>query len=205
MSRPRKATPIPLGRAATWADLEQLPEDVIAEIVNGELVVQPRPNLPHTRATSDLNGLLAGPFRFGNGGPGGWILLFEPRLRFGSEIRVPDLAGWRKERWMDLPQKGPIPLVPDWICEVLSASTAADDRTVKRALYAQHRVRHLWLLDPETHTLEVYRLEERGWLLASSHGEDDRVRAEPFEAFELDLSQLWDPGPPEKEDDKEGE
>lgn len=191
MSRRRKATPVPLGRPAEWNDLEQVPENAIGEIINGELVVSPRPGLPHTRATSDLGGLLGGPFRFGNGGPGGWILLDEPRIRFGRDIRVPDLAGWRRERWMDLPQKGPIPLSPDWICEVLSRSTEAEDRTSKRDLYARHRVGHLWLLDPGARTLEVHRLAETNWLLGSSHAADARVRAEPFDAVELDLSQLW--------------
>ena len=102
---------------------------------------------------------------------------------------------------MDLPRKGPIPLVPDWICEVLSETTETDDRTVKRDLYAQHGVKHLWLLDPDSRTLEVYRLEERGWLLASSHAGEAKVRAEPFDAIELDLSQLWEPRPPEPDEE----
>ena len=195
----RRSARIDLGHPATWEDLDRLPDDVIGEIVNGELITAPRPNLPHARATADLGGLLWGPFRVGNGGPGGWIFLDEPRLRFDAEIRVPDLAGWRKERWMDQPKRGPLSLVPDWICEVLSPGTESEDRTTKRDLYARHKVRHLWLLDPEERTLEVYRLEERGWLLTSSHANQDRARAEPFDAVEIDLSLLWDPRSPEED------
>ena len=203
-SRARGAARIPLDHPATWDDLLAVPEDAIGEIINGELIVSPRPGLPHTRSASGLGVLVGGPFGFGIGGPGGWVIFDEPRLKLGAEIRVPDLTGWRRERWMDLPRKGPIPLIPDWICEVLSPRTEQEDRTTKRDLYAQHKVRHLWLLDPEARTLEVYRLEERGWLLVSSHAGDVSVRAEPFDAVAIDLSLLWGPHRPE-DDIEEGD
>lgn len=195
--RRRQIIPTP-GRPATWADLESLPEDITGEIVNGEIVVKPRPDLPHTRTASDLGIVLGGPFRMGIGGPGGWLILFEPRVRFGEDIRVPDMAGWRKERCANLPTRGPISVVPDWICEVLSRSTEAEDRTVKLALYARARVPHVWLVNPHAHTLEVYRLEGTGWHLAGTYAEDQRVRAEPFDAVEIELAKIW--GEPEAEE-----
>lgn len=181
------------GHPATWEDLDQVPDDFIGEIVGGEIVLMPRPDLPHAQTTSDMGGILVGPFRMGVGGPGGWIILDEPRVRFGDEIRVPDLAGWRKERWRNPPRKGPIPIAPDWISEVLSSSTETDDRTVKVPLYGRHGVRHLWIVNPEARTLEVYRLEGKGWLLVAVFSRDQRVRAEPFDAIEWDLSLLWLP------------
>jgi Uma2 family endonuclease len=164
--------------------------------VAGEIVVTPRPDEPHARATSDLGVLLGAPFRLGIGGPGGWIIRDEPRIRFGEEIRVPDLGGWRKERWGTPPRKGPLAVVPDWICEVLSLSTEAEDRAVKLPLYARAKVGHVWLISPDARTLEVYRLEAAGWLLCATHAGDVRVRAEPFDAVELDLSLLWLPPEP---------
>ena len=199
-SFPSRRTHVDLGHPATFEDLMGLPESVVGEIVNGELITSPRPGMPHTRAASDLGVLLGGPFRFAVGGPGGWIIFFGPYLRLGTEIRAPDLAGWRVERWMDQPRRGPIRLVPDWICEVLSPSTADEDRTTKRDLYARHGVRRLWLIDPDARTLEVHRLDPNGWLLVSSHANDARVRAEPFDAVELDLSVLWVPEGPSDEE-----
>jgi Uma2 family endonuclease len=46
-------------------------------------------------------------------------------LHLGLDIVVPDLAGWRRERLPHLPKAAFFSLAPDWICEVLSPSTAA--------------------------------------------------------------------------------
>jgi len=183
---------IRLDHPATWDDLDGLPEDVSAEIVAGDIVVTPRPDLPHATVTSNLGILIGGPFRMGVGGPGGWILLDEPRIRFDQEIRVPDLAGWRRDRWVDVPRRGPIPLAPDWICEVLSHSTEAEDRAVKMPLYARAKVGHLWLLNATAAILEIYRLEPGGWLLVSSHAHPARLCAPPFDTVEIDFSPLWE-------------
>ena len=188
-------------KEATYADLLALPENVIGEIVDGELVVSPRPDAPHAKAASDLGVLLGSPFRMGVGGPGGWVLLFEPRIRFGRDVRVPDLAGWRKERFVDMPRRGPIGIVPDWICEVLSPSTEAIDRGEKRALYGRFEVPHLWLVGPASRTLEVFRWTPDGWLVISVHTGEAKIRAEPFDAVELELGQLWLPREPDEPDE----
>lgn len=173
-----------------WDELDRVPRGYVAEIVDGEVVVLPRPNPPHVRASSDLGTLLGGWFRFGIGGPGGWVILDEPRIRFGHEIRVPDLAAWRVERFA-ADDTGPFLVIPDWICEVLSPGTTADDRTAKLPLYSRHRVGHVWLLDPLEQTLEVYRLHGDRWLLVTTFGADAKARAEPFDAVELDLTLVW--------------
>jgi len=165
---------------------------MVAEIIAGEVVLSPRPNDPHAGAQSNLSVLVAGPFRFGSdGGPGGWVFRVEPRIAFGGDIRVPDIAGWRRERF-SAPRRGPIEVTPDWICEVLSQdSTAARDRGEKMPLYASHGLAHLWLVDPELTTLEVYRLLDGHWLLLETFVGDAKVRTEPFEAVAIDLSALW--------------
>ena len=85
---------------------------------------------------------------------------------------------------------------PDWVCEVLSPSTASIDRIKKTRLYAQALVSHLWLVDPDARTLEVYRLHDGHWLQVGAHEGDEKVRAEPFDAVELDLANLWLPEEP---------
>lgn len=80
---------------------------------------------------------------------------------------------------------------PDWICEVLSPSTARLDRTAKIPLYARAEVRHAWLIDPLLRTLEVYRLESGRWSMIATHADDAKIRAEPFDAIELELGLLW--------------
>lgn len=181
---------MPAKRHATYEDLLALPEHVVGEIVNGELHVSPRPSSLHARASSELGAGLNGPFGQGNGGPGGWIILDEPELHLVGQILVPDLAGWRRERMPELPDAPSFDLAPDWICEVLSPSTESFDRAKKLPAYAQAGVKHAWLVDPGPRTLEIFRLDGAGWRLVGTLT-DDKVRAEPFDAIELNLAALW--------------
>jgi Uma2 family endonuclease len=135
---------------------------------------------------------LGGPFDVGGTGPGGWILLDEPELHLGGDVLVPDLAGWRRERMPKLPSVPALTLAPDWVCEVLSASTEARDRGAKLPVYAREGVRHVWLIDPSVRTLEVFRLEGTLYTLLGTYESQASVRAEPFEVLELSLRVLWE-------------
>jgi Uma2 family endonuclease len=185
-------------RQATYADLEAVPPHKVAEIIHGTLHVMPRPAPKHANTSSVLGGKLIGPFRLGEGGPGGWWILDEPELHFpnpavkaGKDVLVPDLAGWRVERMPELPEDAFFSLAPDWICEVLSKSTEEVDREEKMPIYAREGVRHAWLIDPTKRTLEGFVLEGRRWEAIGTWRDSDRVRVAPFEAMELDLSLLW--------------
>lgn len=174
----------------------QVPETKVAEIIDGELVVSPRPASPHANASSVIGADLTGPFHRNPGdpvGPGGWWLLDEPELHFGDDVLVPDLGGWRRERMPLLPNTPFFTLVPDWVCEVVSPSTGRIDRSRKMRIYAREDVAHLWLVDPLVRTLEIYHLEADRWVVVSAHGGDEMVRAEPFDAIELGLDRWWLP------------
>ncbi len=177
--------------AATYEDLVALPENMVGEIIDGELYAQPRPAVVHANAGSNLGGLLSGPFRFGNGGPGGWIILWEPELHFGRDVLVPDLAAWRRERMPEPPGTPAITLAPDWVCEVLSPSTAKLDRTKKLGIYAREQVRYAWFVDPLARTLEAFRLEGGRWSLLAAYGEESSPKVEPFEAVALVLADVF--------------
>lgn len=179
-------------RPATYEDLLKVPDNLVAEILDGELDTSPRPAPRHADASSGLGGTLRNPFDRGRGGPGGWRILDEPELHLGADIVVPDLAGWRRERLPALPEEAFFSLAPDWACEVLPPSTAALDRVKKLTIYARERIRHIWLLDPIARTLEVLRLDDGRWTIVYSVAGMAILRAEPFEAIELDLSLLWE-------------
>ena len=171
----------------------QVPDHLVAEIIDGELVTSARSATPHARAYSVIGQDLS-PFdrRPGSpGGPGGWWVLDEPELHFGEDVLVPDLAAWRQERMPTIPRAPFITLAPDWVCEVISPSTGRIDRSRKMHIYARERVWNLWFVDPLARTLEVYRLEDDRWIVASTHGGDDIVRAEPFDALEIGLERWW--------------
>jgi len=182
---------------ATYADLEALPERYVGEIIDGTLYAQARPASPHAQAASALGVLLGNAFgrRFGNSGdggqPGGWCLLLEPELHLGSDVLVPDIAGWRRERMPQVPKVPGFELAPDWLCEVASPATRKLDRSLKLERYHRAGVGHVWLVEPEDHFIEVYRRTEEGWLRVGHFSGEDEPRVEPFEALPLMLAELW--------------
>jgi Uma2 family endonuclease len=181
----------PFDRPATYDDLVKLPDNLVAEIVDGELHASPRPAARHTVAYGRLGAALLPPFDQGRGGPGGWCILLEPELHLGANVLVPDLAGWRRRRMPSVPDVAHFTLVPDWVCEILSPSTSALDRVKKLAIYAREQAAWAWLIDPLAHTLEVLKLENGRWTILATHVGGEVVRAEPFEAIELELAALW--------------
>jgi Uma2 family endonuclease len=187
------AQPLVDRRRELYERYQRVPPHQHAEIVRGTLYVTPRPAPRHANASSVLGAELGGPFQRGRGGPGGWWILDEPEIHFAPlEPTVPDLAGWRVERMPELPEEAHFTLAPDWVCEVLSRSTERVDREVKLPLYAEHRVGHVWLVDPLLKTLEVHALGDDGrWREVRIYQGDAPVRAEPFAAIDLDLKALW--------------
>jgi Uma2 family endonuclease len=183
---------VELGRPATYEDLVAAPDNLVAELVDGELWTSPRPAPRHAEAYAAIGALLKPPFDFRQRGPRGWRIIDEPELHLGGHALVPDLAGWRRERMPRLPGTAWFPLAPDWVCEVLSPSTEMLDRTKKLRIYAEHGVGHAWLVDPILCTLEVLRLEAARWRLVETHAGHVSVRVEPFEAVDLPLELLWE-------------
>jgi Uma2 family endonuclease len=180
-------------RDELYDEYRALPEHLSGEIVDGTLYVMPRPAPRHANAASGLQGKLRVRFQDGEGGPGGWWILFEPELQLAPKEPVaPDIAGWRVERMPELPDTAYFAIAPDWVCEVLSPSTEKLDRDKKLPYYAHHRVRHVWLLDPIDKRLEVHTLDDDGrWREIRVYAGDVTVRAAPFDSVELDLSTLW--------------
>jgi Uma2 family endonuclease len=193
--------PRPPEHPATMADLEALPENVKGEIIDGVLYALPRPRARHANVESILGADLLNPFQRGRGGPGGWWILPEPGITLpGSPEFSPDLAGWRRDRLQVLPEDRSIDVVPDWICEILSPSTRGFDQRIKRPFYARIGVGYLWYVDLEARSLTVSQLQPHEgsgrWVELGVYGEDDVIRAAPFDAIEIALGEWWQTGAP---------
>ena len=181
----------PIRKPATYADLLALPPHLTGQIVDGELHVSPRPANLHASASSTLGMDIGSAYQRGRGGPGGWWIVFEPEIHLGTDIVVPDLAGWRKGRLPAIPPEAYFTMAPDWVCEVLSPSTASFDRVKKMRVFARERVGHAWLVDPLARTLEVYEQGGGRWVLVSAHEGTETVRVPPFGELDLVLPDLW--------------
>ena len=185
---PTKESP----RRASYQDVLDAPEHMVAEVVDGVLYTHPRPAPLHTFAHSKLAARLENLVgRGGNGGAGGWLILYEPELHLGEDILVPDVAGWRRERMPAPPQTAFFTLAPDWACEVLSPSTRRLDQSEKRDIYAREGIAHLWFVDPEARTLEVFELREGHWTLLQTASGETEVAPPPFTAEPFNLGDLW--------------
>ena len=176
-------------KRATYQDVLDAPEDVVAEIVNGELVLSPRPDNSACVLVSSFLGEIG--TRFGRE-EGNWIVIYAPEVHLDDDILVPDIAAWRRERLPAVPDAAFISVAPDSVCEALSPKTRRLDRVKKLPRYATHGVAFAWLVDPKPRTLEAFRLVDGAWSLVAAHDDDDgRVRVPPFDAIELDLPALW--------------
>ena len=180
-------------RQATYQDVLDAPPHMVAQIVDGKLYTFPRPAAPHAEACSELLTTIRPPFQKGRGGPGGWIILFEPELHLGKAVLVPDIAGWRRERMQVVPDVKFFELAPDWICEVLSPTTRGLDLGRKREIYAKEGVSYLWLVDPDEQSLEAFELRDSEWSMIDRLCQDAQVSLPPFEAISFNLGDLWIP------------
>jgi Uma2 family endonuclease len=178
--------------------LNDLPAETRAEIVCGQLIVQPPPAVRHNWVVQKLLVQLSLRFGDGDAGGGAWIILQDPGLNIPAalwssdepEFVEPDLAGWRTSRMPEVPDVTFIDLTPDWLCEVLSGNEK-HDRETKLPLYARMGVPHLWLVDPRKLTLEVYALRDERYARVHVAQGSDTVHAAPFEDYALELSSLW--------------
>jgi len=186
---------------ATYQDILDLPPGVTGQIIDGTLYTQSRPARRHLSSHNGLSAQITPGFHFGRGGPGGWVIYVEPEIHFDDDILVPDIAGWRRER---LPDDDGDPFFitpPDWVCEVLSPSTAGFDRLKTSRVYAGAGIPWMWVVDPVEKSLEVWKLlrdrsdpgvgEVPMYSLHAGFIGEHVARAEPFEAIELQLDLLW--------------
>lgn len=188
-------TPMASGpaRKATYQDILDAPPNVVAELVGGELSLLPRPQPRHAFAMGRLTAELDGAFGPGpRRGPGGWVFLIEPELHFGDDVVVPDIAGWRRERYPGhATDEAYFVDPPDFLAEVLSPSTVRWDRLQKMQVYRRERVEYVWLVDPAARTIEAFHLDGLTYRLETTVGGEDTVRVAPFDGLELELTRLW--------------
>jgi len=171
----------------THADLLAIPYDgKRREILDGELVVTPSPNLTHQRVLRRLAFAL---MKYLEANPIGEVLVAPLDVILGDlDVLEPDIL-------LVLDEHRPILRdwvrgAPDLVIEILSPTTAANDRGPKLKAYARHQVPEYWIVDPEAWTLEVYRLAGTGYELARVFGADETLTSELLPGFSVALASV---------------
>ena len=178
-------------RRATYQDVLDAPPHKVAEIVDGQLYLSPRPAPIYAVAKSGLSGLIGYHFLQMDRDSRPWWIIHEPEIHLCADIVVPDITGWRRERLPLIPNVAYMTLPPDWVCEVLSPITRKLDLGAKLPVYAREGVKHIWLVDPDARSLEVFELRGTEWFLIDTLFDDAPVSLPPFEEVDLNLGDLW--------------
>jgi Uma2 family endonuclease len=189
MARPRT-------KPASWADIADRPDCDQLEIIGGEIVRRAMPSIGHAGAEAKYGAVLD-PFNRRPGGPrgpGGWRLFVEIHTGYpGGEIYIHDVAGWRRERAEVQALRSsdwPLMVRPDWVCEVVSPKHEKRDYVTKPLVLHAARVPHYWILHPEERILLIHRWSDAGYIVVQRAAAGETIRAEPFEAIEIRVSEL---------------
>ena len=175
---------------ALYREIQALPEGKTGQILEpGELSVMSRPHPRHQRVLKGLLRALA--HHDIDAGGRGWWILSEVEVRFADDrLLVPDLMGFRVEDVPDFPDENPLTVMPAWTCEILSPSTAREDRLKKLRTYAQHRIQWTWVVDPATRCIECFESVDRLPRQTQVADGTDATSLPPFD-LPIDLGQIW--------------
>ena len=105
-------------------------------------------------------------------------------------IVQPDLMFISNER-MHIDTEAEVWGGPDLVIEILSPSTAARDRTLKRALYARHGVNEYWLVDAAARTIAVLLLGDQGFEPVATYGEGDTLVSPTLPGFSILVGEVF--------------
>ena len=193
---PRPRVPAAPATVAEWL---AIPEEQRAELIDGRIVRHAMPGPRHGFVQLGIGQALGAYSRRPSDAdrPGGWWISQEVDMLLAGMGCRPDLLGWQRDQHPRLPApdtRGVVTDVPEWICEVLSPSTAGVAMGAKRSGYHRAGVLWYWLADPIHRTLTVLRRTEPDYLIVLVASVGERVRAEPFGAVEIDVGDLFDFG-----------
>ena len=173
----------------TYEDYRTTPDDRRYELLDGDLIMAPAPNLKHQEVLFRLIQEL-----------GRYILdhhlgkLFcAPCDVFLSDTNVvqPDLLFVSRERTHLLSDGEKVRGAPDLVVEILSPSTADKDRGVKRELYGRYGVAEYWLVDPMAETVSILRQRAGGLAVTRTFSREETLRSPLLAGLELRLDVIF--------------
>jgi Uma2 family endonuclease len=175
----------------SYQDYLEMPDEpgYRLEILEGQLIKEPSPNVPHQRVSRRLQRILED--YFWEYDPEGEIFNAPLDVTLHDITVVqPDLfyvSGEQKEIVKDTRIDGP----PTLVVEILSPSTSRKDRLQKLRIYQKARVQHYWLVNPEEKTLECFALRNDVYALVAAGMDEDVLDHPGFAGLSVSLTSLW--------------
>lgn len=167
---------------------ETVTEGEKAEFINGEVIHHSPVRLEHNRIGKLLLKLMD-TYVVMNGL--GYVGYEKIMISLSRNDYEPDLCYFRREiadafqpRQMHFP-------APDFVVEILSESTAANDRGVKLVDYAAHGITEYWIIDPDGEYIEQYILRDDRYEL-SVKVTDGPIRSVAIVGFEIPVRSVFD-------------
>lgn len=177
--------------ALTVDDLEIMPEDDNRyELIEGELIVSRAPGFTHQEILGNFYFHIK---NFLNQNPIGRVV-FTPGVIFNEYNSViPDLVFISNERLAEVLLNERVMGAPELIIEIVSPGkeNSRRDRIVKRQTYAKFGVREYWVVDPQSRSIEVYRLQEQSLELVATHTDTDQLTSSVLPGFACEVSSIF--------------
>lgn len=177
-----------LAKKLTYQDYLRTPDDKRYELIDGELILTPSEGRAHQRVSVRLGSQF---YAFVREYDLGFVYWARRDVVFSNtDIVQPDLMFISNER-MHIDTEAEVWGGPDLVVEILSPSTAARDRTAKRALYAEHDVSEYWIADPDARTIAVMLLGEQGFETVAVYGEGDTLVSPTLPGFSILVDEVF--------------
>ena len=172
----------------TYEDYANTPDDERYELIDGELIMAPGPNMPHQSNQSKLGWRIAA---FVEQRDLGMVFFSDTDVVLSdTDVVKPDLLFISKER-EDFITYENIQGAPDLIVEILSPSTSRRDWNEKRELYAEHGVKEYIVMDPANKIVWRLALKDGALAIEQTYYEGDTITSSVLEGFTASIDDIF--------------
>ncbi len=182
---------------STVEDLENLPDDIRAELINGEIVMMSASST-HSLVCTALTLAIGAHVqaRTDRKDKDDWVIIAEAWVTYDKHNSfVHDLAGFFRKDLANRSERGAIKSKPAWVCEVMSPSNWSNDTQRKRIILEEHQVPYYWIVDPYRKTVQVFELKDKNehyQIIYAADIGDGVVTLPPFQDLKLNLVKLFE-------------
>jgi Uma2 family endonuclease len=175
----------------TIADLEAMPDDENRyELFEGELFVSRSPSLSHQRILGNIYDVIR---TYLKQNPIGEVFPTPGVIFDNFNSAIPDIVFISNQQVKNVGTEPHIHEAPELAIEIVSPGkeNARRDREMKRQIYGKFGVKEYWIADPESRTLEIYRLKKRTLALAATLAGEDEITSPVFPGFRCNVNQVF--------------